>query len=359
MQDDGRAETRSWLREDAVFLRRLLATLALLALCYLVWLAGDVLILAFAAVVVSVLLRSVARLIQRVAPLSRGWALAAATLLVAGIFVLCGALFGTRLSGQLSDLWSKLPAALDKAGERFGIGGASELVAGQISQAAGGSVLSRVAGVGSTAMGIVADLALIIVAGIYLAADPGTYREGLVKMLPPRHHGRVLDAMNATGRALELWCAGQLATMAIVGTASTVAFLLIGLPSALGLGFLAALTNFIPFVGPLLGAVPALVVASLVDLPTVGWTLGAVFVIQQIEGNLVTPLIQKKAVLLAPALVLFALTIAWVLFGAPGLILAVPLTVTVSVFVKKMWIRETLGEETPVPGERSQPDAVA
>jgi predicted PurR-regulated permease PerM len=354
MADDARRpRAGNWLDEDAVYLRRLLATLALLAIVYLVWLSTDVLLLAFAAVLLSVLLRATAHLATRVVPVSHRWALLLVVVAIAGALVVVGVLFGGRLAGQLTDLWQRLPRALDAAGGRLGIENAAARATEALSQASGGSLLSGVAGFGKSVFGVTADIAAVVVAGIYLAADPRPYREGLVKLVPAQHHDRIRDALEMAGRALGLWCAGQLATMAIVATASTLAFWWVGLPSPLALGVVAGLTNFIPFAGPLLGALPALVVASLADLSTVLWTAGAILVVQQIEGNLVTPLIQKRAVLLPPALILFALMAGGVVAGWPGLILAVPLTVAVSVFVKKMWIRETLGEPTPIPGEET------
>ena len=170
-------------------------------------------------------------------------------------------------------------------------------------------------------------------------------------LLPPAHHARALDALEVTGAALSRWFLGQLATMLLVGVASGAAFWLIGLPSPLALGVIAGATNIVPFVGPILGAIPALVFATVIDLQTALWTLGAVFVIQQLEGNVITPMIQRQAVSLPPALVLFAIVVFGVTFGWLGVFLAVPLSVALSVLVKKLWVRQTLGEPTQVPGE--------
>ena len=113
------------------------------------------------------------------------------------------------------------------------------------------------------------------------------------------------------------------------------------------------LTNFIPFIGPILGAIPALIFALAIDVETVLWTAGATVAIQQLEGNIMTPLIQRQAVLMPPALALFAIVIFGLLFGLLGVFLAVPLAVALLVLVKKLWVRETLGEHTVVPGEES------
>jgi predicted PurR-regulated permease PerM len=157
--------------------------------------------------------------------------------------------------------------------------------------------------------------------------------------------------MDVTGSALRMWFAGQLAAMLLIGVVSGLAYWWIGLPSPLALGIITGLTNFIPFIGPILGAIPALIFALAIDVETVLWTAGATIAIQQLEGNVVTPLIQRQAVLMPPALALFAIVIFGLLFGLLGVFLAAPLAVALLVLVKKLWVRETLGEHTVVPGE--------
>jgi predicted PurR-regulated permease PerM len=243
-----------------------------------------------------------------------------------------------------------LPQAINAAGDRIGISNASAELEEAITSGSGG-LLSRLASLGSTVVGALANLALVIVAAVYLAADPTLYRRGAIKLLPPSQHGRILDAMDVTGNALRLWFGGQLVTMTLVGVVSALAYWWIGLPSPLALGLIAGVTNFVPYLGPILGAIPALVFALATDLTTALWTLGAVVVIQQLEGNVITPFIQQRAVSLPPAVVLFAIVVFGLVFGLPGVFLAVPLTVTLMVLVKKLWVRQMLGEATSVPGE--------
>jgi predicted PurR-regulated permease PerM len=145
--------------------------------------------------------------------------------------------------------------------------------------------------------------------------------------------------------------------MTLVGVASALAYWWIGLPSPLALGIIAGATNFVPYLGPILGAIPAMIFALATDLTTAMWTLGAVVAIQQLEGNVITPYIQQRAVSLPPAVVLFAIVVFGLVFGLPGVFMAVPLTVTLMVLVKKIWVRQMLGEETTVPGEEDASEA--
>jgi predicted PurR-regulated permease PerM len=130
----------------------------------------------------------------------------------------------------------------------------------------------------------------------------------------------------------------------------------IGLPSPLALGLIAAVGEFVPFVGPILAALPALVIAGSQSTEMLLWTLAAFVAIQQVESNLIAPLVQRRTVELPPALSLLSVLAFGVVFGPLGLVLAVPLTVVLYVLVKKLYVRETLGEATPVPGEDAERD---
>ena len=163
--------------------------------------------------------------------------------------------------------------------------------------------------------------------------------------------------MDVTGRALRLWFAGARHDGAGRGGVR-LGVLVDRLASPLALATIAAVTNFVPFLGPILGAIPALLFAFAMDLQTMLWTLGAVVAIQQIEGNVITPVIQKRAVAMPPVVVLFAIGVFGFLFGLLGIFLAVPLAVAITVLVKKLWVRQTLGEETNVPGEEAPTDDV-
>jgi predicted PurR-regulated permease PerM len=260
-------------------------------------------------------------------------------------------MFGSQVRGQLTGVFERFPDALNAAGSRIGISNAAAQLETALGSGSGAGTLSRAAGVGFTVLGAIADLALVIVAAIYFAADPRLYRRGAAKLLPPSQHDRVLDAMNVTGNALKLWFGGQLISMIIVGVVSGLAYWWIGLPSPIALSVIAGVTNFVPYLGPIFGAVPALIFAFAKDLETVLWTAGAVLVIQQLEGNFITPFIQKRTAAMPAVIVLFSIVVFGLLFGLLGIFLAVPLAVAITVLIKKLWVRQTLGEETLVPGE--------
>jgi len=336
---------------DWDFARRVVIAIALAALAYLLWSVARVLLLVFAAALLGLLLQALAERIARYTPVPKRWSLTVAVVAVGLLLLGFLALFGAQIAGQVRTLAEQLPSALDQLGQRFGIPDATNMAEQAIRGGASGNVLSGIAGVGFTILGALGDLIIVIVASIFLAADPHLYAGGAVKLVPEAHHARIRSAFAATGLALRRWFAGQLIAMIAVGTLSGLAYWFIGLPSPLGLGVIAGFFNFIPFIGPIIGALPAVVFAAAEGGQAILWTIAAALAIQQLEGNVLMPIIQRRAVSLPPALALFAILVFGLLFGFLGVFLAVPLTVALMVLVKKLWIRDTLGEETSLPGE--------
>lgn len=334
------------------YFRRLLIAAGVVFLCYVAWSVADLLPLVFAAVLLSVLMAGFARVIQSRLSVGHGSALA---IVVSALIVVVGAfgwLFGAELAGQLGEVFRRAPDALNALGSQFGYDNAAARMRDELSSAPSSGLLSRAASIGYSFVGGILDILLVLIAAVYLAADPNVYRAGLVLLFPRAQHDRIQDAMNVTAAALRLWFLGQLVSMVLVGFASGFAFWLIGLPSPIGLGLIAGLTNFVPMIGPVVGALPALLLSFTQGGSAVIWTGLAILIIQQLEGNLITPMVQRRAVQVPPALILFAIAGFGLLFGWPGIILAVPLAVTCMVLVQKLWVRQTLGGQTSVPGER-------
>ena len=155
----------------------------------------------------------------------------------------------------------------------------------------------------------------------------------------------------ATQRLLRLWLKGQAIAMVVVGLLTGFGLWMLGMPSALVLGLMAGLLEFIPFAGPIIAAIPAVLLALAVS-PELGlWVVLLYLAVQQFEGNVLTPLVQQYAVDLPGAVLLFSLIGFGTLFGTLGVILAAPLAVVTLVLVKRLYVIETLDTPTPIPGE--------
>ena len=205
----------------------------------------------------------------------------------------------------------------------------------------------------------VAGFLVVIVGGIYLAWQPNLYQKGVIKLFTKQARPAAEATLYSSGRALKLWLLGQLVAMLIVGVLTGLGAWLIGLPSAIALGLVAGLLEFIPFAGPMLAAIPALLIALTMDTQTVIMTLALYTIIQQVEGNLITPIVQRQAVSLPPALTLFALIAMGLVFGPLGILFAAPLTVVTYVAVKQLYIRRVLGDDTSIPGERQGQEEIS
>ena len=348
---DERDRSFRGLMGDAEFVRKTLIVLGLGLLALLLWKLADVLLLAFGAVLVAILLHAASDALVRYLRVPERWSLTLASLLIFALFLAIVALFGTQVRSQFSSVVERLPFALDNFSKHLGIGPVSDDLSELVNNAPAGGMAARLAGIGGAILDGLADFILVVIAGLYIAASPRLYEQGFVKLFPIRHHERVESSLHASGKALRLWLTSQLIAMSCVAVLSAIAFWLIGLPSAIALGLIAGLADFIPFLGPILGALPAVLIAFSISGETALWTIFAVVVIQQLEGNVIFPLVARSVISIPPALALFAILIGSVLFGGLGLIFGFPLAVVTYVLVKKLYVRETLGERTEVPGE--------
>jgi predicted PurR-regulated permease PerM len=349
MTDDERREG------DTVFLRRLLLGILVLGVTWLFWQLRFVMVLAFGAILFAVILDSGRRVLEERLHVPHKLSLTAAILLIIGSLGATFALFGAEVAGQAKAISAALPAALEQ-GEKLAAGlGVEGWVERWVAEFTKGSGMSG--NIGNILMSVgdgLTNLIILLVGGVFLASKPHLYRTGLIKLVPPSSRPNAATALNDCQKALQLWLKGRLLAMALVGLLTGAGLWLIGVPSYLALALLAALLEFVPFFGPLIAAVPAVLLA-LLGSPSDALMVAALFlVIQQLEGNLISPIIQQHAVELPPALLLFALLAFGLLFGLVGVVLAEPLTVAIFVLIKRLYVREALGTNTPMPGENSK-----
>lgn len=331
----------------------LIAVAATVALAVAAWMLIDVLLLIFAAVVLAVTLRALSQPIARRTGLHGGVALAAVVVGLVGVIGAAGWMFGAEFRDQWNELAARLPNAMERARRWLESFTAGEQLIGLVRgfEPDSGGLAERLAGFVTSAADAVLNVVLIIAGGLFLAAQPSLYRRGLLALFPGKRRERAAEALDVSGNALRMWLLGQLVAMVLVGVAVTIGLWIIGVPAPVALGLIAGLTEFIPLIGPVLGAAPALLMASSGGLEMVAWTLALFIVVQQVENTLIIPLIQRRAVSIPPAVTLFSVVAAGVLFGPLGVLLAAPLTVVIFVLVKLFYVREALGEEATLPGE--------
>lgn len=327
----------------AVALAALLIVLGLLA-----WQLSDVLVLLFGAVIVAVALQAFAAPLQRYLGLKRQLAVAAAVVLTLAALVLGSWLLGDHLVAQTEDLRRRLPEAM-AALVAWARGHPLGVVALQVWEGITAENLpwARVANAATRTLGGVGSIGLVLVLGVYLAADPQLYHRGVVRLVPPAWRTRVDSALFASGQALSRWLLGQGISMLFVGLATAIGLAVLGVPLAATIGVIAGVLAFIPFFGPIASGVLAVLLAFMQGPQQALYVAVLCVAIQQVEGNLLMPLVQRWAVNLPAVLGIIAAVIFGLLFGLAGVILATPLMVVLMVLVEKLYVEAVLEAEPP------------
>lgn len=188
--------------------------------------------------------------------------------------------------------------------------------------------------------GTLGNIFIIILLGLLIATQPDLYRQGIFRFVPQRHLAQATRLADNIGEMLRRWLMGQLMTMTSLFVVTWIGLTLIGIPGALVLGFITGLLSFIPTVGAVLAGV-LIVLASLgAGWAAVAASFGLYLVVQFLEGNVLTPLIQRHAIDIPPATLFAAQIFLGFLFGLWGLALALPLIAIVSVVLKHVYPAE-------------------
>jgi predicted PurR-regulated permease PerM len=156
------------------------------------------------------------------------------------------------------------------------------------------------------------------------------------------------------GRVLRWWLVGRFVSMAIVGAVTATGLWLIGIPSPLALGLIAALLEFVPYIGPIFAAAPALLVALVLGPTELAYVALLYGVVQVLESYFINPLVQERAVSILPAALITAQVIMGVLAGPTGVVLATPLAVSTIVLIQMLYIEDVLGDSVKILGTHSQ-----
>ncbi len=331
-------------------LKRTLIVVGVALVPVLIWYLFDVVLIAFGAIIFALLLWLGAEPFMRWLSMRESIALVLSGLIILLIVASVGMLLGTQVVGQLQDVIERVGSATSQLQDYLG---ASEFGRFVMSHVSGGglSLTDTLASVLKVSSSLIEGVVIALISGIYIAAQPRIYRDGFVQLFPPRTHPLVVERLNAITDALRLWLIGQLIQMALIGALATVAVWIIGVPSPGALGLIAGFGEFVPYIGPIVAAIPAILVALTKSWQTALWTLVAYIAINQIEGHLVIPLIQRHLVFIPPAVILLGIVAITSLFGVAAAVFATPIAVVIFVAVKLLYVRDTLHERTEIPGE--------
>ncbi len=244
--------------------------------------------------------------------------------LLAGPFAMQASALVTDLPRYATELQTRLPQ-LQNLLAGYGVQTDLKASATTAVEQGGTTVLQQLLTKVAELGGLVFDALLVLVISVYFVASGARFRQQSLALVPAGQRERALFLEDNIARVLGGYLRGQLTLAAIIGVATGVGMSLLGLPYAIVLGVLAGLFELVPMFGPILSAVPALVVALFLPFPTVVWVLLFFLGIQQVENNVLAPRISGHAVGLHPLGAMFALLAGFQLAGVIGGLFAVPI----------------------------------
>ena len=362
-----------------------IAVVSFVALLALAWMSVATLFLVFAGVLLGVFLDGLTRGLGHVLPLPRGLRLTIASLAVAaaaiGLIGFGGATvvqqgrdLGQTIKSQAGTVTSWLssygidlpildsvggpdgkgkdekPAPKDDAKKPEGLGGlASSAIKSPGSLLSdAGNVLGPAAAVIIGLFSALGNVLVIVFLGLSFAADPASYRDGVLRFIPPRKRDRWSKVLDGAGETLRHWLFGQLITMTVIFLCIWGGLAFLGIGGSLILGLQAGLLAFVPTVGPLVAGVIILLASLASGVNALLGALGVYLLVQCLESYGLTPFIQKRALDIPPATIFAGQLMLGVIFGLWGIALALPMMAVIKVLLEQLYVEDTLGEDATV-----------
>ena len=330
------------------FVGRVLVIILVVAVAAALWLMINVLVLLFGAILLALGLDAGARGIVHRTGLPRPLAIAAIGLAVLAAFGAALWLFGSIVGVQLDQVWQVAPAGWTLLMDRLG----ANPYGRQLLEQARSVNFTGATGWATSAIAVVAGAltrgvgygGIMVLVAIYLAAQPARYRLLCVRLVPTAQRRIAERLLDSAGSVLRRWLVGQMVVMGAIGVLSGIGLWALGIEAAFALGLMGGLLCFIPFVGAILAAVPATLVA-LSQGPVFAGSVVLMYVaVHLVEGNLITPLVQSEATALPPVLAILSMVACSLLLGPLGVLFAAPLTLLLLVSVEILYVQEGLGE---------------
>lgn len=322
-----------FIREE---LKRAAVWIGVAVLVILVWLLAQPLLLIIGGVVFAAMLDGGTRLLGRALRIGRRWRLLIVMLGVIAFFAWVFILAGTQLADQYETMRQIIVQqvnVISKYAARFGLLQSPEQIT-EISREVVGS-LGRVTSAVTTVFGIITSIVMIVVIGVFLAVEPRLYERGVAWMLPMASRDRFYGTLSAIGSTLRRLMAGRMLAMIVEGFGTWLLLSLGNVPMAALLGVLTGLMAFLPNIGALISGSLMVLVGFSGGTETGLWAIGVYLAVHFVDGYLIVPMVAKRSVDLAPALVLGAQLLFGALFGVLGLALADPIVAMIKVALER------------------------
>ncbi|GAA4410940.1 AI-2E family transporter [Nibrella viscosa] len=340
-----------------LYVKRVTLAVGILVVTFLLltflWGSRSILFLSFGAILFALMLRAIADLLCRVLPgFPEKAAVGIALFLLVALFGIFIYKTAPSISAEAEKLAEEVPASLQDIEQRLERSGVGRYILKEFRENTPTPDLATGFGHITGLFGAVTNALVLLFGGLFLALSPTLYTKGVAKLFPLSRRPRVYEVLGCMGKQLRGWLLGQFISMLVVGVLVWAGLAFLDMPLALVLGVIAFLTDFIPFVGPIIGAIPGILLAFSQG-PQMALYVTLVYVaVQQIESYLVVPLVQQQTVSLPPALIMIVALLGGALFGLPGIIIATPALVAIITFIEEVYVKDFLGDRP----EESQPE---
>ncbi len=301
----------------------------------------SVFLLILAGALIAIFFLGLSGLICRKTKWKEGICLAIAVfgtlLLVTGLFWLMGAKIQTQVE-QLSDTF---PATIENAKSQLSQNSIGKMIVEKVNSP---ETINKAQAIASTffktTFGVFGDIYVVLFLGIFFTVSPNVYKKGIVQLIPQQGQKKGEEVVDKLGDKLKKWLKGKFFAMLVVFILTATGLLILGIPLWLVLALIAGLLNFIPNFGPLIAMIPAVLVALMQGPATAALVGGLYIIIQVVESNFITPMVQQKLISIPPALIIGAQLLISPLTGGWGLVLATPLMLITMTLVQELYIKE-------------------
>ena len=332
------------VKKELSYIQKVWHTVAIVALLVGVILvarvAFNVLLMMLAGSLIAVYFHGFGDIIQRKTRWSRTWAMTASLIIS---FLVLGALLwfmGTKIQVQIAELSNTLPHTVSTFKAKLGETPIGQKILESVSDGNSNNLMTTVQTFLGTSFGVLGDVYIILLLGVFFTASPSVYKKGILLLVPKPKKELGERIMDRISLSLKGWLKGMMVSIVLITVLISVALTIIGIPMAMVLGLITGILELVPNLGSLLAMIPGVLLAFTISTNTAIIVALVYIVSQTITANIVTPLIQKKIINLPPALTLVSQLIMGTLSGALGIILAVPLLAIIIILIDELYVKK-------------------
>ena len=341
----------------SIIIRAIALTALAVGVVWALFLARQALLVIYVSVLLAIGFRPLVRAIenQQLIPiggrLPRWLAILVVYVTIVGALTIVGLLIIPPMIQQAQDLWARLPQLLDR-GQDFllerGLLNHRVTLEEAVRAAPGsGNAVGTVATAFTTVIGAIFGIVTVLILTFYLLIDSESLFAGFARLFPASERPRVRDASAKISEKVSAWLSGQLILAGTIGSTAAIGLYLLGVPYFYVLALVAGIGELVPMIGPILSAIPAVLVGLAIS-PKLALFVTLFFVLQQqFENHLLVPKVMSRQVGVSAVVVITALLIGGALLGILGALLAVP-----SAAIVQVVIQEILDERDRADAER-------